>query len=119
MSFYRGRRLRRNAAIRAMMRESVLQPQDLIYPIFVEEGRSGKQPIAAMPGIAQYGLDALHEVVEEMRACGERACILFGIPKHRDHEGSSAADSHDIGKEAIRQLKQLDPPLYFFAAVCI
>ena len=82
MSFYRGRRLRRNAAIRAMMRESVLQPQDLIYPIFVEEGRSGKQPIAAMPGIAQYGLDALHEVVEEMRACGVRACILFGIPKH-------------------------------------
>ena len=92
MSFYRGRRLRRNAAIRAMMRESVLQPQDLIYPIFVEEGRSGKQPIAAMPGIAQYGLDALHEVVEEMRACGVRACILFGIPKQKDHEGSSAAD---------------------------
>ena len=119
MSCYRGRRLRRNAAIRAMMRESVLQPQDLIYPIFVEEGRSGKQPIAAMPGIAQYGLDALHEVVEEMRACGVRACILFGIPKHKDHEGSSAADPHGIVQEAIRTLKQLDPQLYIIADVCM
>ena len=119
MSFYRGRRLRRNAVIRSMVRETVLQAQDLIYPIFVEEGRRGKAPIAAMPGIHQYGLDALQEVVEEMQACGVRACILFGIPEHKDHAGSSASDPHGIVQEAIRTLKRLDPQLYVIADVCM
>ena len=119
MSFYRGRRLRRNAVIRRMVRETVLQAQDLIYPIFVEEGRRGKAPIAAMPGIHQYGLDALQEVVEEMQACGVCACILFGIPEHKDHAGSSASDPHGIVQEAIRTLKRLDPQLYVIADVCM
>ena len=80
--FYRGRRLRKNHVIRGLMREHALSAQDLIYPLFLMEGLSGKQEVSSMPGVYQYGLDALEEVVKELKEAGIRAVILFGIPQH-------------------------------------
>ena len=65
--FYRGRRLRKNHVIRGLMREHALSAQDLIYPLFLMEGLSGKQEVSSMPGVYQYGLDALEEVVKELK----------------------------------------------------
>ena len=83
------------------------QEKGIEHIVVVDDGsgpniRPINEALAAMPGSAQYGLEALHEGVEELRACGVRACILFGNPKHKDHEGSSAADPQGIEQEAIR-----------------
>ncbi len=117
--FYRGRRLRKNAAIRSMVRETSLSVQDLICPLFLVEGMSGKKEISSMPGVYHYGLDALEEVTAELKDLGIRSVILFGIPEHKDCMGTSAYDDHGIVQEGIRRLKELDNDLYVIGDVCM
>ncbi len=117
--FYRGRRLRKNAAIRSMVRETSLCVQDLICPLFLVEGMSGKKEISSMPGVYHYGLDALEEVTAELKDLGIRSVILFGIPEHKDCMGTSAYDDHGIVQEGIRRLKELDNDLYVIGDVCM
>lgn len=117
--FYRGRRLRKNAAIRSMVRETSLCVQDLICPLFLVEGMSGKKEISSMPGVYHYGLDALEEVTAELKDLGIRSVILFGIPGHKDCMGTSAYDDHGIVQEGIRRLKELDNDLYVIGDVCM
>ena len=117
--FYRGRRLRKNAAIRSMVRETSLCVQDLICPLFLVEGMSGKKEISSMPGVYHYGLDALEEVTAELKDLGIRSVILFGIPEHKDCMGTSAYDDHGIVQEGIRRLKELDNELYVIGDVCM
>ena len=117
--FYRGRRLRKNAAIRSMVRETSLCVQDLICPLFLVEGMSGKKEISSMPGVYHYGLDALEEVTTELKDLGIRSVILFGIPEHKDCMGTSAYDDHGIVQEGIRRLKELDNDLYVIGDVCM
>ena len=82
MSFYRGRRLRSNAVIRNLIKETTLHKEDLIYPVFVVEGTGIRNEISSLPGNYHYSCDRLHEVVDEMNAAGVKACLLFGIPDH-------------------------------------
>lgn len=117
--FYRGRRLRKNATIRSMVRETSLCVQDLICPLFLVEGMSGKKEISSMPGVYHYGLDALEEVTAELKDLGIRSVILFGIPEHKDCMGTSAYDDHGIVQEGIRRLKELDNDLYVIGDVCM
>lgn len=117
--FYRGRRLRKNAAIRSMIRETNLHVEDLIYPLFLVEGLSGKEEISSMPGIYRYGLDALDEVVSEIHSAGIQSVLLFGIPLHKDSCGTSSYDEHGIVQVGIRRLKEIDPDLYVIADVCM
>lgn len=117
--FYRGRRLRKNHVIRGLMREHALSAQDLIYPLFLMEGLSGKQEVSSMPDVYQYGLDALEEVVKELKEAGIRAVILFGIPQHKDCMGTSAYHEHGIVQEGIKKLKELDEELYLIGDVCM
>lgn len=117
--FYRGRRLRKNAVIRSMVRETSLSVQDLICPLFLVEGMSGKKEISSMPGVYHYGLDALEEVTAELKDLGIRSVILFGIPEHKDCMGTSAYDDHGIVQEGIRRLKELDNDLYVIGDVCM
>lgn len=117
--FYRGRRLRKNKVIRSLVRESSLSAQDLIYPLFLMEGLSGKQEISSMPDVYQYGLDALEEVVKELKETGIRAVLLFGIPKHKDCMGTSAYDTNGIVQKGIKRLKELDEELYLIGDVCM
>ena len=93
--------------------------QDLIMPIFVKEGISGKKEIKSMPGIYQF---CLKEAVDEARKIynlGIPSLILFGIPLHKDDTGSSAYDSQGIIQEAIRRIKKAVPYLKVIADVCM
>ena len=117
--FYRGRRLRKNPAVRSLVRETRLHPSELVYPIFVQEGENIKEEISSLPGQFRYSPDRLEEIVEEMRACGVRACLLFGIPSHKDACGSSAWEEYGVVQTAIRRLRSLDRELYIIADVCM
>ncbi|MGI6028106.1 MAG: porphobilinogen synthase [Candidatus Heteroscillospira sp.] len=115
----RPRRLRSCDTVRRLCRETRLSPDSLIYPIFVEEGLSGKTPIEAMPGQYRYGLDAVCGAIEECVRDGVRSCLLFGIPMHKDCLGSSAWDDKGIVQEAIRTIKAEYPDFYVITDVCM
>ena len=117
--FYRGRRLRNNEVTRGLMRETHLHANQLIYPIFVVEGENIKNEISSLKGIDHYSVDRLAEVVKEMQEVGVKACILFGIPEHKDACGSQAYDEHGILQQAIRKIKEIDPSMYVIGDVCM
>lgn len=117
--FYRGRRLRKNSVSRALIRETHLHVEDLIYPIFVVEGNNIKKEISSLPGNYHYSIDCLFEIVEQMNDCGIKACILFGIVEHKDSCGSEAYNSQGIIQKAIQEIKRLNPQLYVIGDVCM
>lgn len=117
--FYRGRRLRNNEVTRGLMRETHLHANQLIYPIFVVEGENIKNEISSLKGIYHYSVDRLAEVVKEMQEVGVKACILFGIPEHKDACGSQAYDEHGILQQAIRKIKEIDSSMYVIGDVCM
>lgn len=116
---YRGRRLRRNAAIRSMVRETHLHKSDLILPIFVVEGENIKTPISSLPGHNHYSVDRLEDIVNDMHECGIQSCLLFGIPDHKDCVGSEAYNEQGVVQRAIREIKRLDPSMYVIGDVCM
>ena len=86
LQFNRHRRLRNSETLRAMVRETRLHTDDLIYPLFVAEGENIKNPIASMPGVFQFSLDQLGTELDEVVSLGIPSIILFGIPHHsRSH----------------------------------
>lgn len=117
--FDRHRRLRQSANLRAMVRETHLHVDDLIYPIFVIEGEHVKQEIPSMPGIFQFSLDRLNEEVAEAVDLGIKSVIVFGIPAEKDEIGSQAYCEHGIVQQAIRQIKQTYPELVVIADTCL
>ena len=116
---YRPRRLRANETIRSMMRETSLSAADLIYPIFVKPGVGLKDEIKSMPGQYQLSLDMLPAEIDELKALGVPAVILFGLPSAKDEVGSEAYDEHGIVQEAIRAIKAHDPEFYVITDVCL
>ncbi|MFA7167021.1 MAG: porphobilinogen synthase [Desulfoplanes sp.] len=120
-TFYRGRRLRRTPALRDLVRETEIRPQDLIQPYFVVETDDPEfsQPISSMPGQAQYSLNKLQERVAQAVDLGLRALILFGIPKEKDPKGSQAYADTGIVQEAVRRLKARWPQLVVITDVCM
>lgn len=117
--FYRGRRLRKNAAIRSMMKETRLQPEDFVLPIFVVEGEGIQREISSLPGHYHYSVDKLENIVEQMQQARVPSCILFGIPDKKDSCGSEASNEDGVVQRAIRRLRQLWPELYIIADVCM
>ncbi|MBI4499017.1 MAG: porphobilinogen synthase [Chloroflexi bacterium] len=113
------RRLRRTDALRRMVRETVLSPEDFIYPLFVTHGSGVRDEIAAMPGQYQLSLDQLPAEAEELRELGIPAVLLFGIPARKDPVGSEAYDDQGIVQEAVRTLKQANPDLVVITDVCL
>ena len=91
----RPRRLRLNKKIRSLVRETSLHPQDLIYPMFVTEGRGVKQEIAAMPGQYRWSVDMLPAAIREVEEAGVEHIMLFGIPAPEDHD--------EIGRASCRE----------------
>lgn len=114
----RPRRLRSNTNIRRMVRENHLSVDDFIYPIFVEEGENIKTEIPSMPGIFRYSIDRLGEELKEIQSLGIPSIMLFGIPKHKDAEGSSSWSKEGIIQQASRYIKKEFPALYLVADVC-
>lgn len=86
LQFNRHRRLRSSAGIRAMVRETVLQKEDLIYPIFIIDGENIKNEISSMPGIYQLSMDNLRAEMDEVVELGIKSVILFGVPFEHDKD---------------------------------
>lgn len=116
---YRMRRLRRTPIIRDMVRETVLTPNDLIYPLFVTHGENVKNPIPSMPGCFQLSISNLLTEVREVKSLGIPAIILFGLPDHKDSAASSAYDPEGIVQMAVKAIKQEVPELVVITDVCL
>ncbi|MBL7994963.1 porphobilinogen synthase [bacterium] len=115
----RQRRLRMKAPIRAMVRETSLSKNDLIYPLFVIPGKGLKRPVSSMPGVYQLSIDELLKECAEVFALGIPAVILFGIPEHKDEVGSGAYQDDGIVQQAVRLLKKEIPELVVITDVCL
>ena len=113
------RRLRVNETMRRLVRENTVQVQDLIYPIFVREGKNIKNPVESMPGICQYSPDRLPEELERVKDSGIPGVLLFGIPARKDEQGSGAYDERGVVQEAVRLIKSKYPGLLVIADVCL
>jgi porphobilinogen synthase len=102
-----------------MVRETTLAPSDFIYPLFVVEGRDIRRPIGSMPGI--FNLSVEHAVAEakQAHALGVPAVLLFGIPHHKDAQGSQAYAREGIVQRAIREIKNALPDMLVIADVCL
>jgi porphobilinogen synthase len=102
----RPRRLRRTPALRALVRETSLDPADLIAPLFVKEGIDAAIPIASMPGQFQHTVDSLRTAAAEIRSGGVLSFMVFGVPARKDAEGSEAWNPDGVGQRAIRALRE-------------
>jgi len=116
---HRPRRLRRSEALRRMVRETTLEPSDFIYPLFIMEGHGERRPIASMPGIFNLSVDTAVAEAKAAYALGIPAVILFGIPEHKDAEGTQAYDKDGVIPRALRAMKQALPELQLIADVCL
>ena len=106
MSFpdVRMRRLRQSPAMRGLVRETSVEPRQLVLPLFVREGLTEAQPIGSMPGVAQHSLDSLRAVATEAAEAGVGGVMLFGVPAVRDARGSGADDPKGILNVATEAL---------------
>lgn len=116
---YRARRLRRNAGIRSMIRETHLRPEDFIYPMFSAFGSGIKKEIPSMPGIYQQSIEHIVAEAKEVHALGIPAVILFGIPEAKDAVGSDAYSETGIIQQTIRAIKAAVPELTVITDVCL
>lgn len=115
----RPRRLRNSPTIRAMVRETRISTDTLVYPMFVIEGENIKEEIPTMPGQYRYSIDRMGEVLEEMQDAGVRSVMFFGIPAYKDECGSGAWDENGIVQKALRYAKKNYPALFYITDVCM
>jgi porphobilinogen synthase len=114
----RPRRLRGSAALRALVREHEVRPGALIQPLFVADEGQKKGEIASMPGIHRFSVDDAVAEARELHALGVGGVMLFGIPDHKDAQGSSAHDPDGVVQRTLRALKRESPQLVVVADLC-
>jgi porphobilinogen synthase len=117
--FRRFRRLRMTEALRSMVRETELSPNDFIYPLFVVPGTKNRKEVKSMPGVFQLSIDEIARECVEVKTLGIPAVILFGIPEHKDELGTEAYDEAGIVQMAIRAIKKEVPDLLVITDVCL
>ena len=114
------RRLRRTPLIRELVREVTVSKSDLIQPLFVEEGLSKNAPISPMPGQSRFSLRSIEREALDLKERGVRSVLLFGIPGHKDDDGSSSYDPEGIVQRSIEILKdQLGDDIVVGTDVCL
>jgi len=116
---YRARRLRKNEAVRSLVRETRLSVDDFIYPLFIVEGKGIKEEIRSMPGIYRFSIDRVFSEVKEALDLGIKAFLLFGIPGKKDEVGSSAYAKEGIIQRAVKALKDKFPEAVIITDVCM
>lgn len=112
------RRLRYNGVLRQMVTETKLSSDDFVMPLFVCSGTNVRNHISSMPGNYQLSVELLVEECKTIYAAGVKAVLLFGIPAHKDEDGSVACEHNGIVQQAIRALKAELKDLYIIADVC-
>ncbi len=116
---HRPRRLRRTAGIRSLVRETRLDLDSLVQPLFIVPGTGVRQPVASMPGVDRTSIDqALRDCVELMEL-GIRSVILFGIPEAKDGVGSDAYAEDGIMQRALREIRREVPEMTLITDVCL
>ena len=115
----RFRRLRSSKALRDLVAETTLDIKDFIYPIFVKEGFDIKEEVESMPGVYRYSVDRLPEILSEVRDKRISGVLLFGIPAHKDCEGTEAYNSEGIVAKAVRFIKKEYPELICIVDICL
>lgn len=113
------RRLRYNPLVRDLVRETTLTKNDFIYPMFVIHGKDIKNEIKSMPGVFQLSIENLVSECKELVALGIKAIILFGLPEHKDEQGSEAYAENGIIQRAIRTIKKEVKDLLIITDVCL
>ncbi|CAM3747844.1 porphobilinogen synthase [Mesobacillus zeae] len=117
--FSRHRRLRSSANMRALVRENHLHTEDLIYPIFIAEGKGIRKEISSMPGIFQLSIDQLKTEMDEVTELGIKSVLLFGIPSEKDECGTQAFHDHGVVQQGIRYIKESYPEVIVIADTCL
>jgi porphobilinogen synthase len=110
------RRLRRTGALRALMRETRLDLEDFVMPLFVGPA---SEPNDALPAMGRWSVDDVVREVDELASAGVRAVILFGIPDEKDEEGSGAWEDDGVIQRALRELRPRFPELVLLTDVCL
>lgn len=120
--FHRGRRTRRTAGLRALVRETDLSPRDLVQPYFVIEGHDRSEPIESMPGISRLSIDRLvSDIRQSHQGLGLDTVILFGVPDetNKNEQGSGAWQSDGLIQRAVSTVKSAFPDLVVITDVCL
>ncbi len=115
----RPRRLRRTAPLRRLVRETHLDPAQLVLPVFVRTGANVRVPVSSMPGVAQTSVDEMLRDASAAAESGVGGVILFGIPDTKDDEGSGAWDEYGAVQQGVRALKREFPELVAITDVCM
>jgi porphobilinogen synthase len=121
MSFptHRPRRLRRNAALRSLVRETRLSAAGLIYPMFVCPGQKVRQEVGSMPGVFQQSADEIVEECREVESLGIPGVILFGLPEKKDARGMSSTAADGVVQRAIEAIRKAKLKLLVITDVCL
>jgi porphobilinogen synthase len=115
----RYRRLRKSEAVRSLVRETVLLPNNLVQPFFVIEGNKKKESIVSMPGIARYSTDILLKEVESYIKAGGNSGIFFGVSSKKDLKGMHACSRNGIVAQAVKVIKKHFPEFVVITDVCL
>lgn len=113
------RRLRSNPRLRALVAETRLSPEMLVWPVFVVPGKGVTAPISTMPGVSHSSVDIVVQDAKRAWDEGVRSLLLFGIPERKDDRGSSAYDRNGIIPTALRALKDALPEMLLITDVCL
>jgi porphobilinogen synthase len=113
------RRLRRTPALRALVRETRLQPSMLVAPLFVRPGSGVREPVASMPGVRRISADVAAEEARHLAELGVGGVILFGLPEAKDPIGSEASADDGIVQDALRRIRALQLRLVTIADTCL
>jgi porphobilinogen synthase len=114
----RTRRLRRNEAIRGLVRETSLAAGDFVQPLFVTYGSGVRREIGSMPGQFQLSVDELPRELDGLAELGIKAVLLFGIPEDKDREAKGAYDPDGVIQRALRTIKRENPEMLTIADAC-
>ncbi|GAK74850.1 MULTISPECIES: porphobilinogen synthase [Nonlabens] len=117
----RNRRLRTNNAIRSMVQETIISPNDFIVPLFIVEGTGIKEEIASMPDYYRYSLDLLKEEVKTLWSMGLKSVLLFvKVPDNlKDNKGTEAINANGLMQRAIKTVKDVAPDMYVMTDVAL
>ena len=117
--YLRPRRLRASEGLRAMVRETVLQVEDLVYPLFLVPGEKVKKEIPSLPGQYHLSVDQAVLLAQEAWKLGIRSVLLFGLPSYKDEQGSSAWDLQQPVQQAMKAIKKALPEMVVIGDVCL